>query len=211
MVQWLYQGTSERHLPKILRDGLRPRGQTRVSNWGHTVPSHMDTVYLTDSYGIHFAACATRGKERMAVLKIDASGLDPTRLVPDEDALEQMGRGRDGVPGDIGRRTVHYRENAELWPFDISLRALGTCGYRGTVEPERIKAAALLTGRAHAALVLAGIDPVICLANYSLIGQRYRNSMRWLFGDPLEPEHIAPVRWEMMPREGIEIRKLNTI
>jgi hypothetical protein len=94
----LYHGTAERHLPAILRDGLKPRGK-RKGNWSHSIESNADAIYLTNAYALYFAHSATDPKDngdRSVVLEIDTSKLDSFWLVPDEDWLEQVSRKQVG-------------------------------------------------------------------------------------------------------------------
>ena len=99
----LYHGTSAAHLPAIVAKGLRPR-RAGPGNWGHTIASGADRVYLTSAYSLYYAAAAADGGAG-AVLEIDTRGLRPANFVPDVDVLEHTGRGRDGIPGNINCRS----------------------------------------------------------------------------------------------------------
>lgn len=188
----LYHGTSVAALPEIAAQGLRPRGGGDKNNWKHTVGSNEQTVYLTDSYGIYFAFCAEPEKEGGAVLEIDTALLDSSLFVPDEDFLEQATRGQhiahtprwlsEEAASDMKRRTIWYREHAHQFPPEISLRGLGTVGYRGRIPYSAVKRTAIFD---HDLLVEASFvfDPSITVMNYRVLGARYRNLMRNLF-DP---------------------------
>ena len=195
----LYHGTSERHLTTILNDGLVPRGR-RKGNWKHSILSAPDRVYLTNAYPIYFAFAATTpgSKEGGVIIEVDTELMAAQRFVPDEDALEQSTRGRDNVSGNIKERTLHYRNAAPMYSMfaDESIAALGTCAYMGKVEAQHISRVAVIS---HDKLIELALhfDPMISLANYYIMGEHYRSSVRWLSeGDDLFP-HIT--------RDGINV------
>jgi hypothetical protein len=192
--EFLYHGTSERLLPSILANGLRPRGKGSKGNWKGTVESNPGCVYLTDAYPLFFATNCARKGERLAVIQLATDRLDNGRLVPDEDVLEQAGRGHDGIPGDMRKRTRHYRARLSDFLFtenwQTSLRAMGTCGYMGTIAPSAITRVALLDPREAGTLWLTASDAQICLANYRFCQTKYRNLTNRLFGLPTEPDEL---------------------
>jgi len=194
----LYHGTAERHLPAILRDGLKPRGKRR-GNWSHTIESNPDAVYLTAAYAIYFAMTATDAadkSDRSVVLEIDTSKLDPFYLVPDEDWLEQVSRKQNSpstapINKPMKYRTKWYRRRLlnynDYW--QDSLDGLGNCAYLDTIPAAAITRIAFIDRQTNADLMLmAGLDPTISLMNYRFVGQRYRNAMKKLFGEPVEEE-----------------------
>lgn len=187
----LYHGTAARHLPTILRDGLRPRGRNGASNWKHSIESNPDTIYLTNAYALHFAYQATKAdsEEAMAVLELDTDWLP--YLVPDEDWLEQVSRKQEGLvpPGQnrtMKARTRWFRKNLDRFSahWTESLDGLGTCGHQGAIPPDAITRHRIVTFPQFAELTFRhGIDPMVTVMNYKICGPRYRNSLRWLFGD----------------------------
>ncbi len=186
----LHHGTSERTARKALLEGLLPRSERRSKgNWSHSVESHPGAVYLTNSYSIHFATQATKADERGAVLEIDTGFLNPFKLVPDEDCLEQVGRGQDDIPGTLRLRTLHYRRLLPTYQghdkHEVSLRALGNCCYLGAIPPAAISRVAFFNP-----MELIGVsDPSISLPNYKYMGAHYRYLSRWLF-DPDQPPEL---------------------
>src|SRR5262245_39900909 len=78
-----YHGTSEQHGNRILKKGIRPRGN-KPSEWKGQA-SHPEMAYLTDSYP-HFFGTQTGGQITVA-FEIDLAQLDPRRFFPDEDYL----------------------------------------------------------------------------------------------------------------------------
>ena len=110
----LYHGTNGAWVGNIKRRGLEPRGLRKTRNNWLRVPhqSNHRCVYLTDSYAPYFAFNATRGRTpACAVVEIDSDRLDEDELFADEDCMEQLGRGKDDVPGDMSERTLWYRDH----------------------------------------------------------------------------------------------------
>lgn len=225
----LYHGTSERHLARIKRAGLKPRGHKK-SNW-KAHPSHPDAIYLTNSYAVFYANACARGKERLVVLEIDTDRLHPFMFRPDEDFLEQAGRGQDGVPGDMKLRSQWYRDNlhhykgyltdgiaagtvVEHSPAALSLKHLGNCTYFSSIPPTAITKVAVINMDPVPQFVLDCFDPSIVLMNYKICGPKYRNSLKWLFGyeleyDPLEAmrQHPDCIPRPVLTRDGITIEE----
>ena len=137
----LYHGTSERNLKVILKKGLLPRSTSkRRTNWDRN-PSHPEAVYLTNAYAGFYANASCKGRERWAILEIDTDKLSPFAFAPDEDFLEQAGRGKDGISGDMKQRTTalkkqlfsNYSGNLEAPSTAASLKYLGNCTYFGPI------------------------------------------------------------------------------
>lgn len=187
----LYHGTSERVARLSLSEGLIPRG-SRKGNWNHTVASGKDRVYLTDAYAPYFANAATSGEEdeshAWGIVRLETSLLDTGSLLPDEDFLEQAGRGRDGVTGTMAQRTRKHRTRARrlgpLW--SESLRGLGTCAHMGRIPAEAVSAIALFRPASNPYVASMALDPSIVLLNYAIMGSRYRALTQWFFG-PVSP------------------------
>lgn len=223
----LYHGTSTRWLPNILRQGLEPRGRrTSRSNWTETVPSNPSCVYLSDCYAPHFAfkAADARGGD-CAVIEIETNRLPtPHFLLPDEDCLEQSGRGVDGVPGNMRERTLHYRREmfrrfagSDAW--ELSLEYLGTCCYHGIVPPGAITRVATWPHRPNIKLLLVW-DLSVSLENQRVCGDRYRVLTRKLFDGkfshaPQQAQDIMaqPQRWfddpPLPPIEGWHVARMD--
>lgn len=192
----LYHGTSERHLAAILKDGLKPRGK-RKGNWTHTVESNNEAVYLTNAYALYFADAAVDPNnkgERLAVIEIDTDRLDKDWLAPDEDWLEQVSRKMNEkhlapITKPMKYRTRWYRKRLLHFTghWKDSLEGLGNCTYHDVIPPSAITRIAFVDQHTYHGLVfVAGIDPMISLMNYRIVGQKYRDSMKRLFGDTVE-------------------------
>lgn len=192
----LYHGTSERWLERIMRQGLRPRGDT-AGNWD-AYPSRPDMVYLTSTYPLYFGAVSAVADERVLILEMELEDLDEMRLFPDEDVVAQSiqhGLSRDSrLPlADIQRHVV---ENLEVYQehWRHGLDAMGTVAHLGPIPPERIKAAALidLTARPNSWLFSSMVDPQISVLNYKVKGAWYQELVAWVMGHRSDiPESIA--------------------
>jgi hypothetical protein len=215
MTMLLYHGTAEKHLDAILRVGIWPRGKKK-GNWGHTITSNPDNCYLTSAYAIYFAAAGVEHGEKLAVVEIDTARLNPYRLLPDEDFLEQATR-KSG-PAPLGKsmkvRTRWYRQRLQGFQqyWQHSVENMGTCSHEGAVPPDAITRIATIDYDAYIAMVAHGMDPTITLANFHACGVKYRNWLHWLFGDALEEDPSAlhkfyedPQRFAALPEDMRQI------
>ncbi len=200
----LYHGTSEAAAEAILRDGFIPRRRGK-GNWKHSVDSHPDGVYFTNAYALYFAIAAVDDPRlktgeagvRAAVIEIDTDLLrDTAMLVPDEDCLEQVNRGRtgDSLPAgyhkwSMKKRTIYWRGKMDGFCFSdawkASLDAIGNCCHLGPVPREAITRVAYVDLRDAADTIFMALDPTISVLNYRFVGRRYRALTKWIFGDPL--------------------------
>lgn len=174
----LYHGTTGAVARKaIAGQGIQPRRLSKRSNWTNC-PSHPDAVYLTNAYPLYFAA--QHNVEVAAVVEVETDRLNPFQLLPDEDALEQNGRGNDGLPGHwtMRQRTVNYRNRlrnfADGSNWEKSLDCLGTCAHLGVIPPAAITRVAFIHTKDAIALVWEGMQPMISLLNFRYCGDRYK-------------------------------------
>lgn len=195
----LYHGTTLEAARAAREVGILTRAQAKRSNFSHVdAPSGRDRVYMTDAYAPHFSycACCNRDVFEAAVLRVDTSMLDVDDLMPDEDYLEQMTRGRDDLPKKwtTSRRTRFYKKRAHLlsdrdqMTWEDSLAGLGTCAHLGAIPPEAITGLASWSYRGEGSMMCLAFDPTITMLNYQFRGGYYRVLMRMLFGDPCEEE-----------------------
>lgn len=198
----LYHGTSSTKLKNILESGvLRPRGANSHGNWKGTVKSNANTVYLTTAYPLHFASvAASEDGSEAVVLELRVAAIE-SNLHADEDAAEQVYRGKDGLPSgwDMKRRTIYYRSRAHLFHWTASVAVLGTCGHQGPIPLSAVSRVATVSKDALVRLIIAGFDPTISILNYMLLGKQYEQGVRWLFGDEADCA-VNP----KLTREGIQ-------
>ena len=173
----LYHGTGEAAARRILKEGIQPRGDG-PSNW--ETESREDLVYLTNAYAPYFAESAREPGESLAIIEVE---VDESKLLPDEDFLEQASRRNGPCPlSDIEERTCWYRDRLENFVHHAhdSLKRLGNaCCYR--VHVGAVVQASLVDMRKLPALRQLN-DPMISLLNYELYGARYRALTRTLVG-----------------------------
>lgn len=195
----LFHGTTEAHLPAILKDGIVPRDPGSMGNWEHTICSNEGCVYLTDAYALYFAFCATpiesfnkdASGARAVVLSLNVRALDERSFLPDEDFLGQaLPRGED--PRFKGRNVLEVtkeidgRDYRHAWL--ASLRFLGTVAHEGPIPAHAITRIAFI--KPEPQLILAGHDPTITLDHYRILGERYRAFCRWAFTGEAPPPMV---------------------
>jgi hypothetical protein len=191
--RYLYHGTSAKVAERALREGLKPRSAEGVrSNWKRTIESNPETVYLTDAYPLYFALnCDSKAP---AIIQLDVEKLNTLWLVPDEDVLEQAGRGQDGLQGTMKQRTRTYRKRLPGYvatdKWETSLQAMGTCGSMQPIPAEAIAQVAFIDAAKAPTLCFGASDAMICLQNYRFCGAKYRNLTNQIFGLPLEEDPL---------------------
>ena len=175
----LYHGTSARHLPSILSEGLRPRGR-RKGNWSE-YPSRRDMVYATKAYAPYFGIQALDDKSdnRVLIVEID---VDESNLYPDEDFIAQaLAHQRkcsiQDVHAEVRKSLEDYRHH-----WTDSVNGLGNAAHLGVIEPFRIRRLCTfdLSKQREMAMIC---DPQISVMNYRFCGERYRSVTAWFFGD----------------------------
>lgn len=196
----IYHGTTSRHLESVLKDGLKPRGDT-PSIWD--AASNPDLVYLTKVYAMHFAGNAAMQSESGDAMLIELdSDLFPDQheLLADEDAIAgAMMKGAIPKPAfadydsrtephDLARRIAN---DLEKWSYegadaDWSLRVIGNCTYKGVIPPEAITR--IVTYDAETNWWIGFHDPVISIANFRFVGDELAQSQMVLFGRLEEAE-----------------------
>ena len=83
----LYHGTDTNNLEKILKEGIKPRGNSK-GNWVHAdLYSNNKLIYLTDTYAWYYSVNqANEDNENCTVLQIE---VDTNNLYCDEDLFMQ--------------------------------------------------------------------------------------------------------------------------
>lgn len=126
----LYHGTSLCHIEDIMRDGIKPRGNTKANH--PNMPSLSECAYLTDWNAFFYAYCAVVSRlargQTLAVAEVCLDEGDLKNLVADEDSVAKLAHTTSHLP-------------SLRWNMDwrASLEREGTVGYLGTIPPDRIK------------------------------------------------------------------------
>lgn len=179
----LYHGTSERYLPKILQQGICPRGRAKNANWPEKFASRKDMVYLTTGYAGYFAENAQQGEERLLILEVDQEKLDVERFFPDEDYLGQCYAQQYKCSLEAAHAQIRSRLGTFRHLWRNSLTGMGTVAYRDAVPLAAISRYALLGVQHRPRLWLAFMDPAISIVNFQFCGWKYSGMMEWIFGD----------------------------
>jgi hypothetical protein len=224
----LYHGTTTLRARMIEECGvILPRSRHKLRHNYYQMPSNPRSIYLTDAYALYFAYNGLRKQQapNVTVFEIDGARLDPALLRADEDAVEQVNRGKDGLPEDwdMRRRTFYYRDvldDLEPDAWKKSLQAMGTCQYQAAIPLTAVTRVAHLTKAVHPAFMMAAIDPTITVVNYQIVGNKYKAMLHWLFNgadaglDQYAQSKLPPpwdnVSWlRELPRDGITISEAN--
>jgi hypothetical protein len=221
----LFHGTSTLGLPKILKQGLKPRRGNK-SNW-ELAESRPDMVYLTTVYPLYFAACCIEKRGRLAVVEIDVSKLDDKNFYPDEDFIAQaIARQEHKSLMEIHAEIKNDLEGYQQY-WNLSLTTMGICCHRGPITPDHFTRYAVIDQHKRPALVFDMMSPSITSVNYRLRAEYYRNFIKWVMGDLEELPQLIEIKtnrtwlpkqmkikaldhWEKesASREGIEVFKL---
>jgi hypothetical protein len=204
----LYHGTSSRHLEAILKEGLVPRAE-RISNW--EAESCDEVVYMTKTYGLHFAANA-RGDsdEDLVIVEIDTDLLpEQDKLLADEDALWFAWKA--GVIKENEVEEYIYDEPQEkqvqwfanfLEDFasmgctaDWSLKTIGNCTYMGIIPPSAITR--IITYEGKSGWWIAFHDPQVAPSNFKFCGAEYEATQLVAAGR-LDEANNVPMTFPML-------------
>jgi len=192
-----YHGTSFASWNRIQHEGIIPRGSSKISNWSHSIESNPNTVYLSDAYAMYFGVVAAETSfdrcSKVVIIEVETDTLNQSNLVPDEDALEQVGRyqkGGDGLPKEWGIdfRTRHYRRKVREFAagglgFSWSMESLGTGGYVGSISPTQFRRVAVINTNVEKDLVWEYVNAQITIHNYQFLGEKYRELSKRIFGE----------------------------
>lgn len=168
--------------------------------WGSTVESNPDLVYLTTAYAPYFAQQAAVAGERWAIIEVDTDRLKELYFLPDEDFMEQATRdpestkmcadtvGCEDLPelDNMKDRTEWFRDNLDAFAhcWRASVANLGNCAYDGKIPPEAITKIVLFDPKSNSNIAMC-IDPCITLMNYKFVGGKYRATTRWFVGEEI--------------------------
>ena len=212
----LYHGTSERHVERILKEGLRSRKHTKMESNFTKHPSHTEMVYLSNCYAPYFAANASKDG-RWAIIEVD---VDEGNLLPDEDFLEQASRGTHRIQTlSLEECTSEYKEHLFEYAHHAlaSLKHLGTVAHDAFVRKSEITRISLFDHSKNMYIAMMALDPSISLINHKILGKHYETLTRWFF-EPVQPEELHSMSWiifdadrrqfiaeQVQSREGLEL------
>jgi hypothetical protein len=108
----------------------------------------------------------------------------------------------------------------ESFPWEESLRLIGTCSYLGTIPVEAITCVATVDILANPYVAHIALRLVIALPNYQFYSKEYRSLTRWVFGDDDETDRpfthdfgdglvVQDFQWPPAPnRDGITVTEM---
>lgn len=155
------------------------------------VESHPDLVYLTVAYAPYFGLQAAKGK-KMAIVEIDTDSLDESKMLPDEDFIEQVTRtdkkntvGIDGKT--LNERTEYIRNHLDEFSgfWRESVEHLGHCAYKGVIPNSAVTRVAVIEISKCRQMCFEALEPTITIINYKICGPQYRTLTKWFMGEPV--------------------------
>jgi|WetSurMetagenome_2_1015567.scaffolds.fasta_scaffold25323_8 hypothetical protein len=159
----LFHGTSEENAKQIEKEGFRTDKKT---NW--KVKSKKGFVYLSTAYAPFYAMnCDNKGKG-LAIIKVEVAEKD---LYPEDDFLMTALQKPKYAQEDLDK--INLRKYKIYWKE--SLKNMGNVA----VKPEAIRILGIkyFNGK-H---LLYKYDPVICPANFKIMGVYYQNLTEWIY------------------------------
>lgn len=178
----LYHGTSMQALPKILKNGIRPRSEEIVGNW-EEFPSKTGYVYLTVAYALYFAITATKedknDERKFVIVEIESDHLRQNRLCPDEDFIGQVRSHQEEISLKKATEECNPLDYRTHWK--LSLEKMGNCCYYGKVPVTAITRYAIIDTKINWKLTFLGLDPTISIMNFRLMSKKYTSLISHIF------------------------------
>jgi len=199
----LYHGTSERHVERILKEGLRSRKHTKMESNFTKHPSHTEMVYLSNCYAPYFAANASKDG-RWAIVEVN---VDKENLLPDEDFMEQASRGTHRIQTlSLEERTAEYKEDLQAYAEHAldSLKHLGTVAHDAFIRRSEITRISLFDHSKNMYMAMMALDPTISLLNHKILGKHYENVTRWFF-EPVPAADLHTLSWIMFDADQRQV------
>ena len=141
----LYHGTSSVHAEKIDQDGLIPQKSVDSGYYDDGGVPWRSTVYLTDDHriaGDYAAIAVDRAGGTIVIYEITTSGLDLSKLAPDDYDLQQKiiatKRGDDADGVDPDKRLEGFQKWSEV-PWAVSLATVHQVAYDAIIPLNAIR------------------------------------------------------------------------
>ena len=213
----LYHGTSAKNIKSILKEGIKPRGK-KIGVW-ENCPSRKDRVYLTNCYAPYFAYSADEGKS--VIFEIDTDFLTPWKMGADEDVVAQVLHSSGQAYGYDKMDLIELTKTIQLEKFDAvwgkSLEAMGTCSYKGLINPKAITRYAVIDFKKATWLWIKCADISISLIHHTFMGKEHENLTGWIFGDnalesqfdKISPEQKAQTDKLNLDRKAVKVYNIN--
>lgn len=136
----LYHGTLRSLVPSILKDGLRPRGESKSHDEYLEQASMPHFVYLTSSYGMainHAARISERTADGapISVIEIDSKSLKRKLRYPDEDYLVHEWNS-DFLRWTLDEQLKFMEYHRDTWSESLSM--MKTVAYKGVIPAKSL-------------------------------------------------------------------------
>lgn len=181
----IYHGTTATTSRLAFKEGLCPREKSKGNDWGE-FPSMSDRVYLTAETPLYYAALSTNDvcdQDKIgAVIQLDFSLLDATKLRPDEDFFFLQ----NVIPRTLEERKEYHtlckdktNQNPEMWKD--SLKEVGSVAHLDAVPAKSILGAVFVDFRFYSVLHGALLQVGEKNGDRSLILDVHNALMPWLY------------------------------
>ena len=136
----LYHGTLASQVPSILKDGLRPRGESKSHDEYMGSASMPHFVYLTSSFGMavdHAARISERTANGapISVIEIDSKSLKRKLRYPDEDYLVHEWNS-DFLDWTLDEQFKFMEDRQDTWEESLSM--MKTVAYKSVIPAKAL-------------------------------------------------------------------------
>jgi len=136
----LYHGTSKKNLEKILKEGIKPRGDKK-SNWETGIgTSRNDLVYLTYCYACYYAGEACKEDDDIPVVIKVRINQNKTELFPDEEYIFRASQDKWKDMSDTDKISLYNSLDPKMSRINPNLRDVWkeSLKFMGTVCVESV-------------------------------------------------------------------------
>jgi len=159
----LYHGTTKENAERILHEGFKP---DQKYNW--RIKSKPGFVYLSLAYAPFYAMNAKSRNNERAIVQVE---VEERNLYPDDDFI-MVGLGKPKY-SQKQLDSIDLRDYKHL--AHESLEHMGNACAR----PEHVKVLGIRVFDMKGLIMVC--DPVICPANYLILGEYYRKLTEWIY------------------------------
>jgi hypothetical protein len=180
----IYHGTAAKNLESIRRHGLLPTDDIGIkTNW-KAVPSKLGCVYLSKAYALYYGQAGGDYESPFALIEVDETKLDPTRMLPDEDFIAEVFKEGHRMGGQLPDEFLDASGIEELTNridprrfrslLEDCQTYFGNVVYEGVIPPEAISRVAILSWEEQHILRHLALDATPTPINHYLVGRTYR-------------------------------------
>ncbi len=193
----IFHGTDARCVDDILAHGLRPWNEFKEgTNWA-AAPTRPRFVYLSEIYGLYYAQGAGDETSDMALIEIDDSELDQSKIYPDEDFIAQLFWDAKAlgevIPADLAQIDSVASLTAKIDPTLFQAMTstcrlhFGNVSYKESIPPAAIRRHVVVPYKGNSVLYALCRDPALSVINALLVGERYRSLCNFVISGKKHP------------------------